>query len=85
MYGEPNLTSGDPHQGRRVINAVNAYSKNGVSKGLVNGQSLQKPNKTPNMLSQESILSYVEEAEKETLEERRRLELQEKERKHFVK
>jgi hypothetical protein len=51
MYGEPNLTSGDPHQGRRVINAVNAYSKNGVSKGLVNGQSLQKPNKTPNMLS----------------------------------
>lgn len=30
-------------------------------------------------------MSYVEEAEKETLEERRRLELQEKERKHFVK
>jgi hypothetical protein len=37
MYSAPNLTSGDPHQGRRVINAVNSYSKNGVSKGLVNG------------------------------------------------
>jgi hypothetical protein len=37
------------------------------------------------LLSQDSIKHYVEDAEKETLEERRRLELQDSQRKQFAK
>jgi len=36
------------------------------------------------MLSQDSILHYVDDAKKETIEERKRLTLQEKERKQFA-
>lgn len=39
----------------------------------------------PNMLSQDSIKHYEEDAEKETAEERRRLELQDSQRKQFAK
>jgi hypothetical protein len=38
-----------------------------------------------NMLSQDSIKNYVEDAQKETIEERRRLELQDSQRKQFAR
>lgn len=51
MLGAPTSIPGEPHEGRRVINAAHAYNKNGGSKGLANGKTLQKPLKSSNMFS----------------------------------
>ena len=54
----------------------------------VKGNNATKQNQlqmSQNMLSQDSIKNYAEESEKETQEERRRLELQDSQRKQFAK